>query len=199
MLWWGQTLKYRRSCPPLDPRCAHPKPLWFAALALALPLPLLRIVALSPPLASKDTTQTALLHSRFFHSHSITASTRSTTELSPFQFNNTRCAPRNTTTFTMDSMPIRIPSSSALDVLLKRPTGEAPISKHVENASPPTVSHEEHLPSGISETDAEKKERWFIGSIDCGTTSSRFLIFNGQGVPVASHQIEFENIYPQSG
>jgi glycerol kinase len=98
----------------------------------------------------------------------------------------------------MDSMPIRIPSSNDLDVL-KRPT-EAPKSTHVENASPPTVEHEElHLPRGISETDSEKKDRWFIGSIDCGTTSSRFLIFNGEGVPVASHQIEFENIYPQSG
>ena len=97
----------------------------------------------------------------------------------------------------MDSMPIRIPSSSNLD-LLKRPT-EIPLSKHVENASPPTVEHEEHLPRGIQETDSEKGEKWFIGSIDCGTTSSRFLIFNGEGVPVASHQIEFENIYPHSG
>lgn len=97
----------------------------------------------------------------------------------------------------MDSMPIRIPSSSNLDVL-KRPT-ETPDTKHVENASPPTVAHEEHLPRGISETDSEKKEKWFIGSIDCGTTSSRFLIFNGEGIPIASHQIEFENIYPQSG
>jgi glycerol kinase len=28
----------------------------------------------------------------------------------------------------------------------------------------------------------------FIGSIDQGTTSSRFLIFNKAGEPVASHQ-----------
>lgn len=39
----------------------------------------------------------------------------------------------------------------------------------------------------------------FIGSIDQGTTSSRFLIFNKSGEPVASHQIEFEQIYPQPG
>nr|6ZQ4_A Chain A, Glycerol kinase-like protein [Thermochaetoides thermophila DSM 1495]6ZQ4_B Chain B, Glycerol kinase-like protein [Thermochaetoides thermophila DSM 1495]6ZQ4_C Chain C, Glycerol kinase-like protein [Thermochaetoides thermophila DSM 1495]6ZQ4_D Chain D, Glycerol kinase-like protein [Thermochaetoides thermophila DSM 1495]6ZQ4_E Chain E, Glycerol kinase-like protein [Thermochaetoides thermophila DSM 1495]6ZQ4_F Chain F, Glycerol kinase-like protein [Thermochaetoides thermophila DSM 149 len=39
----------------------------------------------------------------------------------------------------------------------------------------------------------------FVGSIDQGTTSSRFLIFNGEGNPVASHQIEFENLYPKSG
>ncbi|KEF52126.1 glycerol kinase [Exophiala aquamarina CBS 119918] len=39
----------------------------------------------------------------------------------------------------------------------------------------------------------------FVGSIDQGTTSSRFLIFNKQGEPVASHQLEFKQIYPQPG
>jgi glycerol kinase len=38
-----------------------------------------------------------------------------------------------------------------------------------------------------------------IGAIDQGTTSSRFLVFNRKGEPVASHQIEFKQIYPQSG
>lgn len=36
----------------------------------------------------------------------------------------------------------------------------------------------------------------FIGSIDQGTTSTRFLIFNKDGEPVASHQIEFKQYYP---
>jgi glycerol kinase len=58
---------------------------------------------------------------------------------------------------------------------------------------------EEHLPSGITETEDELQHKWFVGSIDQGTTSSRFLIFNGVGDPVASHQIEFENLYPESG
>ncbi|KXH69687.1 glycerol kinase [Colletotrichum salicis] len=57
----------------------------------------------------------------------------------------------------------------------------------------------EHLPAGITETQEELKEHWFVGSIDQGTTSTRFLIFNGLGDPVASHQIEFENHYPHSG
>jgi len=39
----------------------------------------------------------------------------------------------------------------------------------------------------------------YVGSIDQGTTSSRFLIFNREGEPVASHQIEFKQYYPQSG
>ncbi|KAI4163161.1 MAG: hypothetical protein LQ342_003289 [Letrouitia transgressa] len=40
---------------------------------------------------------------------------------------------------------------------------------------------------------------WFVGSIDQGTTSTRFLLFNRQGNPVASHQIEFKQFYPHSG
>lgn len=59
--------------------------------------------------------------------------------------------------------------------------------------------HEDHLPKGILETEEEKTRHWFVGSIDQGTTSSRFLIFNGEGDPVATHQIEFENLYPKSG
>lgn len=59
--------------------------------------------------------------------------------------------------------------------------------------------HEDHLPEGIKETEEELREHWFVGSIDQGTTSSRFLIFNGEGDPVANHQIEFENHYPDSG
>ncbi|KAK9234838.1 glycerol kinase, partial [Lipomyces kononenkoae] len=39
----------------------------------------------------------------------------------------------------------------------------------------------------------------FVGSIDQGTTSSRFLIFNEIGEIVASHQLEFTQIYPQPG
>ena len=42
-------------------------------------------------------------------------------------------------------------------------------------------------------------ENCFIGSIDQGTTSSRFLIFDKRGNPVASHQIEFKQMYPHSG
>ncbi|OQD81149.1 hypothetical protein PENANT_c029G02755 [Penicillium antarcticum] len=39
----------------------------------------------------------------------------------------------------------------------------------------------------------------FVGSIDQGTTSTRFLIFDRDGEPVASHQVEFSQIYPHPG
>lgn len=63
----------------------------------------------------------------------------------------------------------------------------------------PNAHTEDGLPEGIQETEDELREHWFVGSIDQGTTSTRFLIFNGEGEPVASHQIEFENHYPESG
>lgn len=45
----------------------------------------------------------------------------------------------------------------------------------------------------------DDQEEWFVGSIDQGTTSSRFFFFNSQAEPIAGHQIEFENKYPESG
>ncbi|KAJ9132236.1 Glycerol kinase [Pleurostoma richardsiae] len=39
----------------------------------------------------------------------------------------------------------------------------------------------------------------FVGAIDQGTTSSRFLIFNEHGEPVVSHQLEFTQYYPHPG
>ena len=56
--------------------------------------------------------------------------------------------------------------------------------------------------SGMTTSDnppMEVDEKCFIGSIDQGTTSSRFLIFDKAGNPVASHQIEFQQLYPHSG
>ncbi|KAF2642659.1 glycerol kinase [Massarina eburnea CBS 473.64] len=47
--------------------------------------------------------------------------------------------------------------------------------------------------------DEEKLKNFFIGSIDQGTTSTRFIIFNGTGQPVAQHQIEFTQRHPESG
>lgn len=50
-----------------------------------------------------------------------------------------------------------------------------------------------------TQLDEEKLKQFYIGSIDQGTTSTRFIIFDGLGEPVAQHQIEFTQMYPQSG
>jgi len=54
-------------------------------------------------------------------------------------------------------------------------------------------------PQDGTQLDEEKLKNFFIGSIDQGTTSTRFIIFDGLGEPVAQHQIEFTQKYPQSG
>ncbi|KAG9230368.1 putative glycerol kinase [Amylocarpus encephaloides] len=52
---------------------------------------------------------------------------------------------------------------------------------------------------GDNLTTALTEDVSFIGSIDQGTTSTRFLIFNKDGEPVASHQIDINQIYPEPG
>ncbi|KAK1269022.1 Glycerol kinase [Acorus gramineus] len=42
-------------------------------------------------------------------------------------------------------------------------------------------------------------EEIFIGSIDQGTTSTRFIIYDKDAKPIGSHQIEFTQHYPEAG
>ena len=39
----------------------------------------------------------------------------------------------------------------------------------------------------------------YVGSIDQGTTSTRFILFDADGAPVASHQLEHQQLYPKPG
>jgi glycerol kinase len=39
----------------------------------------------------------------------------------------------------------------------------------------------------------------FVGAIDQGTTSTRFMIFDHAGREVARHQLEHEQIMPRAG
>ncbi|XP_062154647.1 glycerol kinase [Alnus glutinosa] len=43
------------------------------------------------------------------------------------------------------------------------------------------------------------KEAAYVGSIDQGTTSTRFIIYDRSARPVGSHQIEFTQFYPEAG
>lgn len=70
-------------------------------------------------------------------------------------------------------------------------------SEHAMQTGPKT--NDESLDRQVPRQDKEKLKKWFIGSIDQGTTSTRFLIFNGLGVPVSSYQIEFKQMYPHPG
>jgi glycerol kinase len=73
---------------------------------------------------------------------------------------------------------------------------EKPMSSAVDSQPVP----KEDVPGTESgHLDEKRLEKFFIGSIDQGTTSTRFIIFNGIGQPVSSHQVEFTQKYPQSG
>ncbi|KAK4666009.1 Glycerol kinase [Podospora pseudopauciseta] len=103
--------------------------------------------------------------------------------------------------FEEGGMVIDIPTLN-LDSLKKPEATITPLyPDHIPTLETPNLHphHDKHLPRGIEETPEEQRRHWFVGSIDQGTTSSRFLIFNGEGDPVASHQLEFENLYPKSG
>jgi len=78
-------------------------------------------------------------------------------------------------------------------------SAKPPVAKAPGPIRVPDPIIQSELPEGIEETAEELKQHWFVGSIDQGTTSSRFIIFDGEGNVVVKHQIEFENLYPKSG
>ncbi|GKV45459.1 hypothetical protein SLEP1_g52535 [Rubroshorea leprosula] len=52
----------------------------------------------------------------------------------------------------------------------------------------------------MSNTDLKtSKNETFIGSIDQGTTSTRFIIYDSSARPIGSHQVEFTQFYPEVG
>lgn len=55
------------------------------------------------------------------------------------------------------------------------------------------------LVGGDQPSETAAADEVFVGSIDQGTTSSRFLVFDRAGEPVAVHQEEFTQIYPKPG
>jgi glycerol kinase len=69
-------------------------------------------------------------------------------------------------------------------------------------ADPQPISKEQVTDAndtGGVQLDEARLKQHYIGSIDQGTTSTRFIIFDGLGEPVAQHQIEFNQLYPVSG
>ncbi|GAB1738253.1 hypothetical protein NU219Hw_g2798t1 [Hortaea werneckii] len=55
------------------------------------------------------------------------------------------------------------------------------------------------LVNGLQRSTPDPESEVFVGSIDQGTTSTRFLIFDKTGEPVSIHQEEFSQIYPNPG
>ena len=51
----------------------------------------------------------------------------------------------------------------------------------------------------LQDEDEDEMKSRFIGTIDQGTTSTRFIIFDCTGVPVAKYQTEFRQIHDHPG
>ncbi|KAK5114432.1 hypothetical protein LTR85_010255 [Meristemomyces frigidus] len=104
-----------------------------------------------------------------------------------------------------ESQPL--PTAPATDVTsVMKDAGSSTL--HVEEQAEQQPNGEVHQPQakptrpGMPRFTSSKEhvlQQFFIGSIDQGTTSTRFIIFDGTGQPVASHQHEFKQHYPVSG
>jgi len=46
---------------------------------------------------------------------------------------------------------------------------------------------------------AGEGEEVYVAAIDQGTTSTRFIAYDRHAMPVASHQLEFKQHYPEAG
>ncbi|KAI5304333.1 Glycerol kinase, partial [Ascosphaera pollenicola] len=84
---------------------------------------------------------------------------------------------------------------------------EAAIEEDTDEDEPRPVPLRRAITSGstksskksIKEKKIEASLKRFIGAIDQGTTSSRFIIFDETGSPVAKHQVELSRIHQQPG
>lgn len=74
-----------------------------------------------------------------------------------------------------------------------------PIPHKDNDYSPNTSEWAAHHSSLLPHPPPPDKMPTFVASIDQGTTSTRFIIFDKAGNVVAQHQLEFEQIYPDSG
>lgn len=93
--------------------------------------------------------------------------------------------------------------SCASFCLVHRPTATHTRAQTITLPPRPSVSSSFSQTSSLRTRDQSAKmaasEEVFVGSIDQGTTSTRFLIFDKAGEPVAVHQEEFTQIYPNPG
>jgi hypothetical protein len=117
-----------------------------------------------------------------------------------FAINNcTRRAYSTTPTADGRHLPYKYNGSRTPLETISRAFSMATQDVSVHETEPQPVPKEEVAEESQAHLDEGRLRQFFIGSIDQGTTSTRFIIFDGLGEPVAQHQIEFTQKYPQSG
>jgi len=78
------------------------------------------------------------------------------------------------------------------DLLAELQNNNKELEQRVKDLEHLTRDHKESQSSNLESPE-------LLGAIDQGTTSTRFLIFNIRGEPVASHQVEFTQYHPHPG
>lgn len=83
---------------------------------------------------------------------------------------------------------------------MAKPSAETAVDLHPQVQIQTTQTHDGNR--SIVQDEVHRNDNLkdrFIGAIDQGTTSSRFIIFDCTGVPVASYQTEFRQIHENPG
>lgn len=84
------------------------------------------------------------------------------------------------------------------------PDADTPLSPAPKSPSPPggkfVVTKVYGSKKFTASEIAKLKERGFVGAVDQGTTSTRFIIFSVEGGdPIVSAQLEITNFHPKPG
>ena len=94
-----------------------------------------------------------------------------------------------------------IAAMKRLSTVFKRKSSQqvptAAAASKSEGAAPLTSSTKATIAAATA--DKPKAVGPFLGAIDQGTTSSRFLVFDKSGVVIAQHQLEFNQYHQHSG
>ncbi len=151
-------------------------------------------------LAQRSSSTRALV--KGFHTHTHILDKLSTGRLESKNHHLITNAPSHSANMSTESVihAAEVTLNTVTNAVKKAPNAISRESKpdfiHFDKPKAEDMMNRSFMSPRININDEEER---FVGSIDQGTTSSRFIIFNTEGQPVASHQIEFENIYPQSG
>ncbi|KAI5123536.1 hypothetical protein M0805_006696 [Coniferiporia weirii] len=113
---------------------------------------------------------------------------------------------RNILTLPRGSSPARV-SASYYSLLTLPKYAQRPIPSPYTPSLPSPSSSPAAMGMSFSSRSAplppapmrQLKHGEFVGSLDCGTTSVRFIVFDEHAIIVAQHQLEFPQYYPHPG
>lgn len=86
-----------------------------------------------------------------------------------------------------------------MEGLRKGDGGKEGVARAQERLPSCVASPMEHSASAAAAQGEASGALSYVAAIDQGTTSTRFIVYDTSAKVVASHQLEFTQIYPQAG